>query len=310
MGFADLPINGKTIGCKWLFKIKYKYSREIERYKAILVAKGFSQSEGIDYEENFSPVVKMVTVRCIISLAVHNNWPVFQLDVNNVFLYGDLHEDVYMDFPPRPAATPMQQNVSLSHIEIEKDKNLKSLTKYLKLRVPRYLKMSLGAGIQFYHGNSLSLHAFSDADWAKCLVTRKSVSGLCVYLCGNLILWKSKKQATLSRSSAEAKYRCMASTTWLIHLLKDLNVEGLLPIPLYYDSTYAIQIAANLVFHEKTKHIEIDEHLVREKVVSGVISIVKVNSGSQVVDIFTKSLSIVQHKQFCEKLNMVDIFEV
>ncbi|GJZ98914.1 ribonuclease H-like domain-containing protein [Tanacetum coccineum] len=124
----------------------------------------------------------------------------------------------------------------------------------------------------------------------------------------------SKKQATLSRSSAEAKYRCMTSTTceviWLTHLLKDLNVEGLLPVSLYCDSTSAIQIATNPVFHEKTKHFEIDVHLVREKVASGVISTVKVNSANQLADIFTKILNISQHKQFCDNLNMVDIFEV
>nr|GFA80107.1 putative reverse transcriptase, RNA-dependent DNA polymerase, Gag-polypeptide of LTR copia-type [Tanacetum cinerariifolium] len=97
---VDLPPNRKTIGCKWLWKIKYKSTGEIKRYKAMLVAKGFSQRDGIDFEETFSLVVKMVTVRCVISLAVHNNWPLFQLDVNNAFLYGDLHEDVYIDLPP------------------------------------------------------------------------------------------------------------------------------------------------------------------------------------------------------------------
>ncbi|GJU90296.1 ribonuclease H-like domain-containing protein [Tanacetum coccineum] len=104
----------------------------------------------------------------------------------------------------------------------------------------------------------ICLHAYSDVDWAKCLDTRKSVSGLCVYFCGNLVSWKSKKQATISMSSAKAEYRCMASTSckiiWITHLLNDLGLEGLLPVPLYCDSTYAIQIAANPVFHEKTKH--------------------------------------------------------
>ncbi|GJT69272.1 ribonuclease H-like domain-containing protein [Tanacetum coccineum] len=97
---TDLPVTKKTIGCKWLFKIKYKSSGEIERYKARLVAKGFSQRKGIDYKEKFSPVVKMIIVRCIISLSMHNNWPLFQVDVNNSFLYGNLHEDGYMDLPP------------------------------------------------------------------------------------------------------------------------------------------------------------------------------------------------------------------
>nr|GFB07259.1 ribonuclease H-like domain-containing protein [Tanacetum cinerariifolium] len=100
--------------------------------------------------------------------------------------------------------------------------------------------------------------------------------------CGNLISWKNKKQSTLSISLAEAEYRCMAFITckvvWLINLLKDLNVEDLLPVYLYCDSTSAIQIAANPVFHKKTKHFEIDVHLVREKVASGVIKIINVNS--------------------------------
>ncbi|GJZ84524.1 integrase, catalytic region, zinc finger, CCHC-type containing protein [Tanacetum coccineum] len=96
----------------------------------------------------------------------------------------------------------------------------------------------------------------------------------------------------------------------IINLLKDLGVEGMLPVPSYCDNTFAIQIAANPVFHEKIKHFEIDMHLVREKVASGVISTVKIDSARNVVDVFTKGLSISQHKQFCLQLNLVNMFEV
>ncbi|GJW66053.1 ribonuclease H-like domain-containing protein [Tanacetum coccineum] len=182
------------------------------------------------------------------------------------------------------------------------------------LRVLRYLKGSPSSGIQINKNGNLKLRAYADSDWARCHATRKSVSGYCVFLGDSLVTWKSKKQSTLSRSSVEAEYRSMASATceviWLSNLLGDMGVKGLLPVVLYCDNSSALQIAANPVFHEKSKHFEINVHLVRDKVASGVIKTEKIHTTQQIVDVLTKALDIKQHKILCEKLGLLDMFKV
>ncbi|GJV57641.1 ribonuclease H-like domain-containing protein [Tanacetum coccineum] len=157
-----------------------------------------------------------------------------------------------------------------------------SLKAHLKIafKILRYLKSCPGLGIHFSKSFGMDLKAFSNADWAKCVVTRKSVTGYCVFLNDSLVSWKY------------------------------LNWEVLLPVTLLCDSNSAIKIAANPVFHERTKHLEIDLHFVRKKILKGVVKTVKVDSANQIADILTKGLDTMQHKELVKKLVMVVIYQI
>lgn len=126
-----------------------------------------------------------------------------------------------------------------------------------------------------------------------------------------MISWKSKKQGTISRSSSEAEYRALAMTTaeiqWLLYLLTDLHHPQTAHVSLFFDNKAAIHIAQNPIFHERTKHIELDCHLVRDKVLAKVIHLMPITSQNQIADICTKSLQPSQFKLLSSKLHMKDI---
>jgi Reverse transcriptase (RNA-dependent DNA polymerase) len=94
------PLNANIVGYKWVYRVKKKADGSIERLKTCLVAKGFNQEASLDYTEIFSPMVKPVKIRTFLSIALSKGWSLNQLDINNVFLHGDLSENVYILQPP------------------------------------------------------------------------------------------------------------------------------------------------------------------------------------------------------------------
>ena len=446
------PTNTSNIvGCRWVFTIKRKPDGSIDRYKARLVAKGYDQRPGIDYQETFSPVVKPATIRIVLSTTVTRDWPMRQLDVNNAFLQGQLHDEVYMMQPPgfqdkdnpqaicklqkaiyglkqaprawynelrtfllqsgfknsladaslfiynqnnvllymlvyvddiiitgnspshisrfidslstrfslkdlgdlsyyglhlsqnryiadllhkanmttaKPVSTPMKANSSLTLYsgttldDATEYRTLVGSLQYLSLtrpdisfavnklsqfmhrpstehwsavkRVLRYLAGTMSHGIYLRANNKPNLHAFTDADWGGNKDDYTSTGAYVVYLGSHLIAWSSKKQAAVSRSSTEAEYRALASTTaelcWISSLLTELGINVVTKPVIYCDNIGATYLAANPFFHSRMKHIALDYHFVRQFVQNGQLRVTHVTSADQLADALTKPL--------------------
>jgi hypothetical protein len=176
-------------------------------------------------------------------------------------------------------------------------------------RILRYLHGTLDHGLQLRRTDTSTLVAYSDADWAGCPDTRRSTSGYAVFLGDNLVSWSSKRQPTVSRSSAEAEYRAVANavaeTTWLRQLLQELYIPLQRATIVYCDNVSTVYLSTNPVQHQRTKHIEIDLHFVREHVAAGAVRVLHVPTSSQYADIFTKGLPSSIFHEFRSSLNVL-----
>ena len=150
------------------------------------------------------------------------------------------------------------------------------------LRILRYLNGTIFDDPHFSSHSSLTLQTYSDADWAGDPTDCRSTTGYCFLLGDSLISWRSNKQTVVARSSTEAKYRALAATTaeliWLRWLLQDLDVNCSTATKLHCDNRSAIQIVYNDVFHERTKHIEIDYHFIHHHLLQSTLTLQSVYS--------------------------------
>lgn len=167
---------------------------------------------------------------------------------------------------------------------------------YLKAthRVLRYLKASHSQGLFFPVASSLQLRGFANSYWETCQDSRRFVTGFYMFLGDALVSWKSKKQGTMSKSSSETKYQAMilyaCEVQCLVFLLDALEVKMDGHVVLFSDSKFAIAIAKNPVLHEHTKHIEMECHLIREKIQKAILKLLHVPTENQLANILTKPL--------------------
>ena len=162
------------------------------------------------------------------------------------------------------------------------------------LRIVRYLKRTFDHGIMFKKNDHLEIHGYTDADWAGNPVDRRSTSGYFTFVGGNLVTWKSKKQKVVALSSAEAEFRGirngLTEVLWLRRLMEELALLPQKTCQLFCDNKAAISISENPVQHDRTKHVEVDRHFIKEKIEAGIVEFPFVRSKDQLADILTKAV--------------------
>nr|GEY61582.1 copia-type Pol polyprotein [Tanacetum cinerariifolium] len=285
---------------------------EFERLenKARLVARGYRQEEGIDFEESFAMVARLEAIWIFLAYAAHKNMVVYQMDVKTAFLNGNLREEVY---------------VSQSDGFVDQDNpnhmyKLKKPLYGLKQALRKYgfescdpvdtsmvEKSKLGEDKKEKAVDSSHYRAFADVDHAGCQDTRRSTSGSLQFLGERLISWSSKRQKSAAISSMEAEYiaisGCCAQIQWMRSQLTDYGL-GFNKIPMYCDNKSAIALCCNNVQHSRSKHIDIIYHFIKEQVENGVIELYFVNTEYQLADLFTKDLGRDRIEFLINKLGM------
>ena len=175
----------------------------------------------------------------------------------------------------------------------------------------RYLKSTIQFGLHIYCSSCSILQAYSDADWAGNKDDRRSTGSFYIFLGKNLISWGCRKQATVAQSSTEAEYKALANIAaelkWLLSLFHELGLVISTPPTLWCDNISANYLSSNLVFHARTKHIEIDFHFVRDMVASKCLNVRFVSSIDQLADLLTKPISSSRFALLRTKLNVLSI---
>ena len=482
------PDDKNIIGSKWVFKVKRNADGTVQKFKARLVAQGYTQSPGIDYDEVFAPVVRYTSIRTLLAVANICNWEIHQMDAKTAFLQGNLNEEIYMRQPngfvdpekpdyvcklnkgiyglkqatrcwnnsinsyllshgyKKSTADPCvyiktvtsqdgtvhfvmiaiyvddmlffsnntdmlekEKNAIAKEFQVEdlgelhyvvgmsivrnREKRTMSITqkKYLEgvlkkfdmenckpvstplefgkkyeelskdderfdkqmyqraigcltyaatisrpdlstavsvlskfmsnpgiehwkgvKRVLRYVQGTLDNGL-IYSANDTStiLTGYSDADWAGDLSKRRSTTGYVFQIQGSTVSWCSKRQACVARSTTEAEYIALSTTSqeavWLRRLLQNVLKKQDNPTVVYEDNQGTIELTKNPKFHNRTKHIDVSYHFVREQVDNKVISVKYCRTEDMLADVMTKGLSKVQFEKFRDMLGLIKI---
>ena len=180
------------------------------------------------------------------------------------------------------------------------------------IRILRYLKSSPGKGLMFSKNGHLRINGYTDADWARNISDRRYTLGYFMFVGGNLVTWRSKKQKVVALSSTEAKFCGMAKGVcellWIKRLLTELGFASASEMDLFCDNKAAIAISQDPVQHDRTKHVEVDRHFIKENLEAKIIRFPFVKSKYQLADILTKAVSSKEFHNSLNKLCIRDLY--
>nr|GEX57044.1 ribonuclease H-like domain-containing protein [Tanacetum cinerariifolium] len=235
------------IKLKWIYKVKTNEFSRVLKNKARLVAQGFRQEEGIDFEKSFAPVAKIEAIRIFVANAAYKNMTIFQMDVKTEFLNGKLKEEVYIS---QPEGFVDQNNLSRAV----------DPTLFTQKEGKDLLLGTINMGLSYSKDTDMSLTAYADVDYARCQDTRRSTLGSAQFLGDKLVSWSSKKQKSTAISSTEAEYialsGCCAQILWMCSHLTDYGFQ-FNKIPLYRENKSEIALCCNNIQHSRAKHIDV-----------------------------------------------------
>ncbi|GJS50824.1 retrovirus-related pol polyprotein from transposon TNT 1-94 [Tanacetum coccineum] len=271
------PDKVMAIILKWIYKVKLDELGGILKNKDQLVARGYRQEEGIDFEESFALIARLEAIRIFLAFAAHMNMVVYQMDVKTAFLNGNLREEVYVSQPDGF----VDKDNTITWYKLMKcsfmvdTPMVGDIQTRLRIKKGKAVDPSHYVGLWYLNDSSIALTAFADADHTGCQDTRRSTSGSMQLLCDRLVSWSSKKQKSAAISSTEAEYialsGCCAQILWMRSQLTDYGF-GFNKIPM--------------------------------SMLSGVIKLYFVNTEYQLADIFTKALGRNRIEFLINKLGM------
>ncbi|GJU13255.1 copia protein [Tanacetum coccineum] len=194
------------IGTKWVYRNKLDENGVVTRNKARLVAQGYNQQEGIDYDETYAPVARLESIRILLAYACALDFKLYQMDVKSAFLNGVINEEEMLKKfgleDSKSMKPPMSTETKLTMDEEEDPK-----TSHLEAvkRIFRYIKGTMHLGLWYPKGSDIETIVYAYSDHAGDYVDRKSTSGVCIFMGCCLISWVSKKQTALAISTTEAE---------------------------------------------------------------------------------------------------------